>query len=183
MIDLAQNQASASFITKCLKRLGMQDIGSAIAALAYTIKDHKHLERVLTDCSGEERQMIYDTIVPHLRFTAKPLDVYVANVGQRAEREQWPVMLEGQLREFRPATDVSSIEKEAEKLIAADLAKRTLTMTCSKCLKQEKFHQIGAETNVDVIIKARQAGWIHDYLSNPAREICPKCPSSLRTNG
>lgn len=179
-IDLQKTQSEANYVGRLLKKFGLpSDLGAAIAALAHTLRDHKHLEQLLTSIDPAERQEVYDSIAPHLRFKAKPLDVYVANAGQRAEREQWPVLDEhGNLQAFRPAADVSSIEKA----VAADLASRALTLECAKCTRMETFPAVGMETPADVILKARKAGWIYDYLATPPREICPHCPTSLRPN-
>lgn len=177
VVDLAASQAEAGFVKKALAKFGLPtDIGAALAALAGTIRDHRHLETLLTGIDAEERQMVYDSLRPHLKFTPKPLDSYIASAGQRAEREQWPILdAAGNLREFRPAQDSSSIEKQTEKLLAAEIAKRTLTMTCSRCLRQEAFYQVGSETNVDVVLKARRTGWVYDPIT--VKESCPKCSS------
>lgn len=184
LVDLGASRNEGNFIESMLKRRGLAlDISGAIAFLASTIRDHKHLETLLTSCDGEERQMLYEGVKPHLRFPAKPLDWYVSRAGQRAEAEQWPTLAEnGEFCEFKPACDVSTIEKHAQEAIAADLANRTLTLTCSKCTRQQSFVGVEKETPADVILKARKAGWVHDYLATPAREICPKCPTSLRPN-
>lgn len=170
-------------IQSLLRRYGLPtDFGDAIAQLAHTIRDHKHFETVLTGSGPKERQELYDAVVPHLRFTPKALDQYVADAGQMAERQQLPVQDEkGNLHPFKAATDASSARKYAEDVLLAAMAKRTLTLTCSKCLREEQFYQIGAETEVDTILKARRAGWIYDYKADPAVEICPVCPTSLRT--
>lgn len=182
VVDLAATRQEAGFIGKLLKRCGLPtDLGAAIAALAGTIRDHKHFENLLTSVSAADRQDMYDAIKPHLRFRAKPLDVYIAGVGQRAEREQWPTVApDGSLKAFKPALDVASIKKDVENMIAAQMAKRTLTLFCTKCTAQESFHAIGEETRVAVVMRARKAGWIYDYTVDPGREICPKCPTSLR---
>jgi hypothetical protein len=181
VIDLAQTRKTGTFVDKALKKFGLPDLNSAVAALASTIRDHKHFETLLTSTAGEERQMLYDSCVPHLKFTAKPLDVYVAGAGQMAERLQLPTLdAEGNLHEFRPAADVKSIEKAAQQAIADDLAARTLTLVCSKCRHVAIFTAFGHETPVDVIKKARKIGWVYDYTAD--REICPKCPTSLRPN-
>ena len=155
-----------------------------LARLAPKVRGHKHLETLLTTAPPQLRQVIYNTLKPELKFIPKPLDVYVATAGQMAEREQLPTMdAEGKLHEFKPASDASSLVIDAENAIASALAKRTLTLVCSKCTHEEKFHAVGEETNVDVILKARRIGWIYDYTVRPAVEICPACPTSLRENG
>jgi len=182
--DLGASRNEANFVQGMLKRYGLPtDIGGAIAALAGTIRDHKHLEGLLTKTGAADRQELYDSLVPHLRFTAKPLDVYIASAGQRAEREQWPILgPDGNLLPFKPAADVSSVTKDVQDMLASAMAKRTLTLTCSKCLHEETFFAIGEETRVAVVIRARKAGWVYDYVSDPPREICPTCPTSMRPN-
>lgn len=147
--------------------------------LAPSIRDHKDLETKLTSAPPHLRGVIYETVKPHLKFKARSLESYVISAGQMAERQQLPVLkADGTLTEFRPAQDLAS----AQKSIAADLALRTLTLVCSKCTREDKFYAVGQETNVDVVMKARSDGWIHDFTHEPPREICPNCPTSLRTD-
>lgn len=154
-----------------------------LARLAPKVRNHQHLSTLLTTAPLHLRQTIYETLRPNLHFKALPLDRYIAQAGARAEREQWPILEEnGQLREFRPTQDLSSLERQAQAALGKELAEQILTMTCSKCTFQQSFHKIGQETSVDVILKARRAGWIYDYLADPPREICPTCPTSLRAN-
>ena len=168
MIDFRQNQQSKSFVDRQLKRFGIGSIGEAIAALAKTIRDHKHLETFLTSIDDlESRQEVYDSIRPHLRFEAWPLDRYVAAANSMAERQQLPILGEdGKLHAFKPAQDVKTVEK----MIAAVVADRRLTLTCSKCTEQDTFFRVGMETAVDVRIKALKDGWIL-----VPKELCPKC--------
>lgn len=183
-VDFQQLRSTAKAVRTLLRRANLPtDFGEAIRQLARTIRDHKHFETILTSCTAEERQELYDAVVPNLSFTAKPLDKYVASAGQMAEREQLPVVLpDGRLGPFKPARDVSSVAKDAENAIAQALAERILIVVCSKCTREDKFYGVGRETNVDVVLKARRAGWIYDYTVRPAVEICPACPTSLREN-
>lgn len=157
-------------VSGLLKRRGLPaSIGEAIAMLAGTIRDHKHLEQLLTSCSGEERAMLYESVRPHLKFIAKPLDVYISHVAHKAEREQWPVMIDGKMTEFRSAQDVAT----ANKGIADAVKQKTLTLVCGRCTQREEFPQIGKETAVDVVIKARKLGWVYNVTTHT--ETCPKC--------
>lgn len=175
VIDFAKVGKELNVVAAMLRRRGLPtNISDATKMLAGTIRDHKHLETILTSCAPEDRNDLYDSIQPHLKFFAWPLDRYVASAGQRAEREQWHVMGEdGKLQEFKPAHDVAT----AQKMLAAQLAERTLTLTCTKCAIEEKFHQIGLETAVDVRMKALKAGWIL-----VPKVVCPDCPTSMRPN-
>jgi len=167
-IDLGQNQNSRAFVERQLRRFGIGSIADAIIALAKTIRDHKHLETFLTSIeSVADRQEVYDSIRPHLRFQAKPLDVYVASAGQMAEREQLPILGEdGKLHAFKPAQDVKTVEN----MLAAAIAAKKLTLTCIRCDRQEEFYQVGLETEVDVRKKALTAGWVLF-----PEQKCPKC--------
>lgn len=175
VIDLGAASQEFRYISGLLRRLGLPtSLNEAIKQLAATIRDHKHLETILTSCSPEERGVLYESVRPHLKFFPWPLDRYVSAAGQRAEREQWHVMGEdGKLQEFKPAHDVAT----AQKILASQLAERTLTLTCKKCAKEEKFYQIGMETAVDVRMKALKAGWIL-----VPEVICQDCPTSQRPN-
>ena len=172
-IDLGQNQKSRAFVERQLRRFGIGSINDAIAALAKTIRDHKHLETFLTSIESlADRQEVYDSIRPHLRFEPWPLDRYVASANRMAEREQLPILGEdGQLHPFRPAQDVKTVEN----VLAAAIAKRKLTLTCVRCNKLEEFFQVGEETQVDVRKKALKAGW----LLFP-EEKCPKCFDKMK---
>lgn len=170
-IDLRASQLEAGFLKKALRTRGLpEDFGQAIAFLAGQIRDHDHLAQMLTSMEAADRVDFLESVRPHLKFRAKPLDVYVSAMGQRAEREQWPTQgPDGKLKAFKPAVDVAT----AEKAIANALAERHLTLTCSKCLTFDSFPMIGLETAVDVRRKALAAGWtLHP------QEICPTCPSS-----
>lgn len=175
-----QARDEAAFLKGTLRRHGLPtDFRVCIAQLAKTIRDHAHFERLLTSAEPDFRLDFYETVRPHLKFEAWPLDRYVASAGQKAEREQLPVMgSDGKLQHFHKP----EIIVDAEAAIANSLAKRALTLTCSKCTFEQTFYAIGEETNVDVILKARAAGWIYDYLASAPVEICPSCPTSLRQN-
>jgi hypothetical protein len=141
------------------------------------------MRTLLTSAPPQLRSIIYEVLKANIRFAAWPLDRYIASAGEMAEREQLPVMdALGNLHPFTPATDAGSIARHAELAIATAIAERTLTLTCGKCLRQESFVGTPAQTPADVVIRARRAGWIHDYTVDPPREICPKCPTSLRQN-
>ena len=132
--------------------------------LAPKIRDHKDLETKLTSAPPHLREIIYEAVRPFLKFQAKPLDRYVISAKQMAERERLPTMDErGNLHEFR-AVEVG---------LAAAVATRTLTLTCHKCTREDKFFAIGEETNVDVVMKARREGWVYGPLSE--HETCPTC--------
>lgn len=139
--------------------------------LAPKIRDHKDFETKLTTAPPHLREIIYEACRSFLTFKPWSLDRYVASAGRMAERERLPTLdAQGNLHEFQ------AVEVMLGKIVST----KTLTLTCGKCTAQAEFHAIGKETNVDVIMKARIAGWIYDYKHLPNREICPKCPTELR---
>jgi hypothetical protein len=149
--------------------------------LAPKIVDHADFERKLTSAPPALRGVIYETVVPHLKFKAWPLDRYVASAGRKAEAQQLPTVgVDGKLHAFRSAVDVSSLEKLAEDALAVSLAKQTLILVCAKCTRQQSFLAGEGETPLTVTIRARETGWIYDYTSCPPVEICPSCPTPLR---
>jgi len=175
--NLSHLHTDAKALTKLLGRRGLPtDFNEAIAQLARTIRDHEHFERILSGIDPAERHDFYEAVAPHLRFKAKPLDVYVSDAGQRAERDQLPTMgPDGAVREFRPGCDVATLNRAAEDAIAKALAERTLTLTCKRCPRQESFPAIGRETKVDAILKARKAGWVYHFKAKVPYETCPDC--------
>ena len=183
LVDFGALNNEAAFVKKALRKFGLvDDFSKAIGVMGKMVRDHRHFETLITEAPPELRQEVYDSLRPHLRFAAKPLDVYIADAKLRAEREQLPTLAEdGTLQAFRPARDVSTTVKEAQDAIDAAAAKRILTVVCAKCRREDQFFQLFGETAVDVILKARRVGWIYDYKADPPVEICPDCPTSLRT--
>jgi hypothetical protein len=183
LINFGALNNEAAFVKKALRKFGLvDDFSKAIGVMGRMVRDHKHFETLITEAPPELRQELYDSLRPHLRFAAKPLDVYIADAQQRAERERLPVLGEdGLLHEFSPARDVSTTVKDAQEAIDRAAAKRVLTLVCAKCTREQSFYQMDGETAVDTIIKGRKAGWIYDYKADPPVEICPDCPTSLRT--
>ena len=140
--------------------------------LAPSIRDHKDFSTKLTSAPPHLRTIIYECCKPFLKFEARPLDRYISMAQEMAEREKLPTMdANGNLHEFQ-AVEVG---------LAKSVATKTLTLVCHKCTREQEFHAVGNETNVDVVLKARAAGWIYNHLASPPHEICPDCPTSLRS--
>lgn len=171
MIDFAKTQGEAAFLKKALGKFGLpSSVNEAIAALAGTIRDHKHLQRLVTETEPSMRTAFYESVRPHLKFQAKPMDVYIADAKQMADREQLPVIQQdGTLKAYSPPQDVATTEKA----MAFAIAKRNLYLTCSVCEKNDVFFTVGTETPVAVVMKARRAGWVYDPVDKT--ETCPAC--------
>lgn len=175
MIDFAKMRGEEAFLKRALSKFGINlSVNDAIAQLASTIRDHAHFQRLITEAEPKMRQDFYDSVRPHLKFAAKPLDVYISDAKQMAEREQLPVLTQdGKLLPFKPARDANTAEKDVEEAIARSIAERTLMLTCSKCTGMGLFYGLPGETPVAVIMKARREGWVFDPVDRS--ETCPKC--------
>ena len=140
-----------------------------IAQIGFLIQDHDHFRRMLTKCEPDQRRAMYESLRPHLSFTAKPLDVYISEAGANAEARQLPTIgPDGQLRPFSPTEVISEIVEDA-------IAKFHLEVTCRKCTKTAVFPGV---RKVDAVQKARDAGWVCDQVGDTKYEICPDCPAT-----
>jgi hypothetical protein len=142
--------------------------GGLCQQLGYLVEDETHLKQILNRCAPELRRECYEAVLPHLRFKARPLDVYLSELGAEAEAEQLPVVNEaGKFRAYNPP-DIRTVQRVVEESISS----WHLTLTCKKCLREETFH---GGRRADVIFKARDAGWTYE-AANGGRETCPACP-------
>lgn len=169
-------------INHFLGRAGLgqiEEAGPLVQQLAFMVRDEAHFRSLLTRCDPEQRRGMYEAMRPHLRFTPKPLDVYVAEAAQDAEIRQLPTIdAAGQLQPFRVG-EVKSDEHIIRDAIAKSLAKHHLVLTCVKCTRQEEFAGV---RKIDAISAARNEGWAYDELNGAGREICPNCPVSNPSN-
>lgn len=139
--------------------------------LAKGITDHDKFRKVLATTDPSLRQDAYETLRPLLPFRAKPLDVYIMESAQQAEREKLAVVdpnAPGGYREFTPArnaVDAEAIEKRIP--VAPDWG----VMLCRKCTRTDRF--VG-ETTVDCRMAAVKAGWVYEGET----WVCPKCPAA-----
>jgi len=179
-------------INRLLGKAGLatlDDPGGLVMQLGYLVEDHEHFRQLLNKCEPAERGNMYASLKPHLRFEAHPLDVYIAQSGEIAERKQLPVVGEGgKLLPFRTPAIVSKLadaitdkimEAEAkpadplQDAVGAAIGKEHLWLVCRKCTKEAVFDGM---TKREAIAKARTAGWTYNELKGDCREICPDCP-------
>lgn len=159
-----------------LHGLGSLDDPGTVQQLAYLVADHEHFRQILSKCAHSLRRQMYDAMAPYLRFKARPLDVYVSQCGELAERMQWPTLDgAGALRPFKPPAPVGSDAAIAQAAVDRAMAKGRLTLTCRKCTRVEEFY---GERLVDAVQAARVAGWTYDELGGTGQEICPECPGA-----
>jgi len=178
----------------------LDDPQGLCAQLGFLVEDHAHFRSLINKCEPEYRRDMYEALRPHLSFEARPLDVYIAELGQQAEAQQLPTVdLDGKFHAYRVGEIRSLTEaddeierlqqesaEEAEhlfrlrstvgELVEQQLSKHHLTLTCRSCTRQATFH---GGTKADAIYKARQDGWTYgvDDTGN-GQEICPDCPAT-----
>jgi len=162
-------------IRKVLDMGGLEDVASPhelFQHVAAQCAGHEEFRRLLDTCRPEQRRRAYDTLVPHLRFVAKPLDVYIAENQNEAERKQLPtIAADGMLVPFRRA-EILSDEFAAQEAIRKSLARLRMTVVCRKCTKQAEFF---GDRKADCIAEARSAGWAYDETMATGGETCPEC--------
>lgn len=148
---------------------------------------HEHFRDMLNKCEPAERLNMYEAMRPYLRFEAKPLDVYIAEIKLDAEIKQLPtVQPDGSLKPFQTAeiiTDpIAAAAAEAERdrkaaelaqanrILAQTVTSKALWLVCARCTKEATFHGVYKSECVDL---ARAAGW--HYSDTEAVELCPNC--------
>jgi hypothetical protein len=154
----------------------LEDGAGLMAQLGYMVQDHEHFRSLLVRCEPENRSAMYDSLKPYLRFTPKPLDVYIAESADRAARQDLPTIDAAGNINFSPAPtyEMTPDVESAETAVNETLAKHVLTVTCRSCTKQEQFT---GDTKYDAIVNARLAGWVYDIFVGRGSEICPSCPA------
>lgn len=165
-----------------LRKMGFGglDDPNLIAGIAFCIRDHEHFRNQLFSVKPEERRHAYNTLRPHLRFAAKPLDVYEAEMKDFAERMQLP----GYNKETGDLIPFKAGSVELDRL-ATDAIRQNkhekhggLWMTCAKCTVVEIFrapHRKEAER------EAEQSGWRSDGEKNWCPKHVPtRCTMTLR---
>ncbi len=155
----------------------LEDPQGLCAHLGFLVEDDKHFKTMLNKCEPQHRREMYEALRPHLSFEARPLDVYIAELGMEAEIQQLPTVdNDGKFHAYR----IPEIRSVVQDVVEAAISKKHLTVTCKKCTKVETFH---GGTRGDVIHKLRMAGWTWGVDPNSATadegfEICPDCPAT-----
>lgn len=149
--------AKAEQINRALKKRGFGGLEdpNVVQHLAFCVRDHDHFRTVLMGVVPAERVNAYEAMRPHLRFQAKPLDVYVAEAADLAARKEY---------------DSTAIDVLAEKAIAQSRHEKDggLTVKCSKCTKVELFRAASVD-------QARKAAHTAGWRGDGKRDYCPGC--------
>jgi hypothetical protein len=162
-------------IRKVLDTCGLEDVASAhelFQHIAAQCESHDDFRKLIDKTEPAQRVRAYETLKPHLRFEAKPLDVYIAENQNEAERKQLPIVTaDGKLAEFKKPeirTDAFVIAEAIQK----SLSKIRMTVVCRKCTREAAFF---GDRKADCISQARSAGWAHDETLAVGGETCPAC--------
>ena len=107
------------------------------------VQDHEHLRSLLVRCEPENRSAMYDSLKPYLRFTPKPLDVYISESAERAANQDLPTIDSMGNINFSPAPayELGSDTAVAQAAVNEMFANYHLTVTCKKCTKTETFER------------------------------------------
>ncbi len=154
-----------------LKRLGFGglDDPNLIPSIAFFIRNHDHFRSQLFSVKPEERRHAYNALRPHLRFAAKPLDVYEAEMRQMAEERQLPTYdpVTHQLVEYKAGSvDLDLLATEAIRQNRHE-KDHGLILTCASCAVVEVFR---AKLRKDAERDSHKAGW----RSNGEKNWCPQ---------
>jgi hypothetical protein len=145
-----------------LKRLGFGglDDPNLIPQIAFFIKNHEQFMKQLFSVKPAERRHAYNALRPHLRFPAKPLDVYEAEMKDLADRQQLPIFDGSAYGKPYKTTEVR-LKEVAEEAIAQNLHEKEggLTVACNKCKGTKIFR---APTRKAAERAAHAEGWRSD---------------------
>jgi hypothetical protein len=122
------------------------------------VTDHDGFRTLIERCEPARRVTMYEQLKPYVRFEPKPLDVYVAEIGMRAEARRLASIdpTTGELRPFRPAEIKTGELAVAQEAVERSLDKFRLTLLCKSCTREQTF---GGRYKADALFAARTAGW------------------------
>lgn len=156
-------------INRFLMKRGMPNLQdpNLVKMIAYVCSEVRFAQ-ALAACVPEKRTAMYESMRPYLRFTAQPLDVYMARAKEMAAQKE-------QARE----------RNTVEAIIEREAGKKSLTLTCGKCLAEETFYAVNTshEARADAVMAARKKGWVlqqkrsDEGILEGQMEVCPKCPA------
>ncbi len=152
--------------------------------IGMSCKTHEQFRTLLNGCEPSNRLEMYEAIRAYLKFEAKPLDVYIAELGQIAESKQMPLVApDGTLQPYRvPELGAIAEIAAAQALIEESIARWRLDVFCTRCTREEHF--FSGDSRQKAVEKAREAGWRcyefhgHDGVASP-KEMCPECLAKL----
>lgn len=153
----------------------LEDPAALLSQVALGITDHDKFRQLLLKCEPDQRYGCYYSLAPRLKFEPKPLETYIIEGKQQAEKEQLPVYDHdtGKISPFGTPVGLN-INALAEKAIKAreleEVAKGSLELVCRRCTLAEIFPAV---TRGQALKAAEVKGWRPDVVTDKA--ICPKC--------
>ena len=160
----------------------LDDPRGLVQQIGYLVQDHDHLRSMLIRCEPEHRRDMYESLKPYLRFEARPLDVYIAEGQQDAERRQLPTIGEdGQLVPFKPA-EIHTGE-------AGDQAPSSSAVLCGACGKvydivaSEGACPFCAAAPATRELEVAQAAVDQAFARKTLTLVCRKCTAEASFNG
>ncbi len=138
------------------------------------IDRHKFLRDLLSECDKQYRTEMYEAIVPHLRFKAKPLAEYESMMTARMEG----LISLGAARAEGKAPRPIEVGRKKYAEATREFATHALaTLHCQRCWRKKNF--IG-DTPAGAMITARKAGWQRIFdKDTAAKETCPACAKKI----
>lgn len=161
------------------------------------VQDHDHFRLLLMKCDPAQRATMYEQLRSRLQFRPKPLEQYIAEAKEIAEREKLPTWdpetqtltpyTPGEVRTMAGAVlwrsskrnkQAKALRDAATRVLAQQYdienARQRLTTTCAKCTAEAHFYGV---TRLDALLKARRAGWRYQKseVDGEGMELCPKC--------
>ncbi|HEY1800081.1 MAG TPA: hypothetical protein VGG46_04020 [Terriglobales bacterium] len=152
---------------------GIEDV-NLFAQIAVLYQNHNSFRGLLMSTAPDQRQIAYDALRPHLRFTPKPLDVYEREIKEKAEREQWDTF-DGSA--YPKAFKTPTLTEMAENAIRENVfeAKGGLEAVCAHCLTTKVFR---GRNRKEAEKDFHSEGWRTDGC----KDYCPQhIPSRLTT--
>lgn len=154
-----------------LKQMGFGGIDdpNIFAQIALLYKTHDAFRGLLMSTHPEQRRIAYESLRPHLCFTAKPLDIYERETKERAEKEQWDVYDGTNFpKPFKtPELNLDLLATEAIRQKKHEDKGGTMELVCSACTV---FAHFKAGREKDAQKEAYSLGW----RSDGTKTHCPK---------
>lgn len=163
-------KAERSKVDQELRKLGFGglDDPNIVSQIAFCIRDHNQFRSQLFSVDPDKRRLAYEQLRPHLRFAAKPLDVYEAEMKLMAEQHQLPTWDASAYPKPFKVPEIG-LDELAQEAIRQNAHERDggLIVTCAKCTRQDTFR---GKLRKEAEKSAHTAGW----RSDGQKSWCPR---------
>lgn len=166
------SRTDRSIVDRELRKLGFGglDDPNLIPQIAFCIRSHEQFRSQLFSVLPERRRLAYEQLRPHLRFAAKPLDVYEAEMKEMAERMQLPSYNE-KTGEIIPFKTIDQVAQEAISQNAHEKAGGSLELVCTACTVAQVWK---AARRTEAEKQAQSDGWRWAERNGVMKTYCPK---------